>query len=122
MPKCSAGPTFAGGQDVLYCKICSVPPEYCQYMDTPEACYDWLKVTHPEFYEELQDRKRHTKEERAAQIAALEAEKHQEADATAAIVSCVADNIVNILTSLHFMKECRSARICHVLLKIDMNK
>lgn len=61
-------------------------------MDTPEACYDWLKVTHPEFYEELQDRKRHTKEERAAQIAALEAEKQQEADVTAAMEAEVTGN------------------------------
>jgi len=85
MPK-SDGPRFAGGQKVLYCEICSVPPEYCQYMDTPAECDEWLAATHPEFHAALQERNQKVKDERAAQIAALEAEK-QEAEMEAAMAA-----------------------------------
>lgn len=32
----------------LYCQVCSLPIEYCEYMPSYEKCLAWLKETHPE--------------------------------------------------------------------------
>ena len=55
-------------------------------MDTPAECDEWLAATHPEFHAALQERNQKVKDERAAQIAALEAEK-QEAEMEAAMAA-----------------------------------
>ena len=83
MPKSSHLPRFPGGKKILYCAICSVPPEYCQYMDTPAECEEWLQNKHPDFYDELKQRTQKLEDERTAQIAAMEAEKEEEAMAAA---------------------------------------
>jgi density-regulated protein len=35
---------------VIYCDICTAPPEYCMYFATPDKCKTWLKGTHPDMY------------------------------------------------------------------------
>jgi density-regulated protein len=40
--------------EVVYCKICGIPPEYCMFdkKDSSE-CKEWLKNTHPELFAEV---------------------------------------------------------------------
>lgn len=40
--------------EVIYCKICDLPPEYCmvEKKDCTE-CKVWLKTAHPELYEKI---------------------------------------------------------------------
>jgi density-regulated protein DRP1 len=37
----------------IYCGICSLPLEYCEYMPCFEKCKDWLAEHHPSLYAEL---------------------------------------------------------------------
>jgi len=32
---------------VLYCGVCTVPPEYCEFGSTVKKCREWLESTHP---------------------------------------------------------------------------
>lgn len=40
--------------DVIYCRVCGIPPEYCMFdkKDSSE-CKEWLKKTHPELFEKV---------------------------------------------------------------------
>lgn len=38
---------------VLYCSICSLPPEYCEFSTSKNKCMEWLSNTHPGEYERL---------------------------------------------------------------------
>ncbi|KAI9500476.1 Translation machinery-associated protein 22 [Coemansia spiralis] len=38
---------------VLYCAICTLPPEYCEFSASKKKCEQWLKETHPAEYERL---------------------------------------------------------------------
>ncbi|KAK5117714.1 Translation machinery-associated protein 22 [Meristemomyces frigidus] len=40
-------------KQVIYCGICSLPPEYCEYGGTTKKCEDWLSTTHPDLHESL---------------------------------------------------------------------
>ncbi|KAK9461530.1 translation initiation factor SUI1 [Lipomyces oligophaga] len=39
--------------EVLYCGICTFPPEYCEFGGSLAKCKDWLKSTHESLYETL---------------------------------------------------------------------
>ncbi|KAI9223276.1 mitochondrial translation initiation factor [Blastocladiella britannica] len=39
--------------NVLYCDICSLPPEYCEFNTTQKKCKDWLQGAYPELFEQL---------------------------------------------------------------------
>lgn len=39
--------------DIVYCNVCSAPPEYCSYFPTLAECKKSLQSTHPELYELL---------------------------------------------------------------------
>ncbi|KAI7861358.1 translation initiation factor SUI1 [Spinellus fusiger] len=41
--------------NVLYCGICTMPPEYCDFSGTQEKCKEWLKDHHEEVYEKMYD-------------------------------------------------------------------
>lgn len=37
-------------KDVLYCGICSLPFEYCEYHPSAIKCQSWLQSNHPDLY------------------------------------------------------------------------
>lgn len=39
--------------DLVYCNICSVPPEYCEFGSQLDKCKAWLKSAHNELFEQL---------------------------------------------------------------------
>lgn len=38
---------------VLYCPVCSFPPEYCKYSGKFNQCKPWIAANCPEVYPEL---------------------------------------------------------------------
>jgi len=38
-------------RSVLYCQICTFPPEYCEFGSSATRCKDWLKDKYPALYE-----------------------------------------------------------------------
>ncbi|KIY45141.1 density-regulated protein DRP1, partial [Fistulina hepatica ATCC 64428] len=36
---------------VLYCAVCSFPPEYCEFGSRLTRCKEWLKGAHPDLYD-----------------------------------------------------------------------
>ncbi|KAH7354633.1 density-regulated protein DRP1 [Rhexocercosporidium sp. MPI-PUGE-AT-0058] len=38
---------------VLYCGVCSLPPEYCEFGGTVKKCQDWLQNNDEDLYERL---------------------------------------------------------------------
>lgn len=40
-------------KSVVYCEVCSYPPEYCEFGLSFKKCKEWLKESHPELFEKL---------------------------------------------------------------------
>lgn len=40
-------------REVVYCGVCSYPPEYCEFTGKLKRCKVWLKENHPDRYNEL---------------------------------------------------------------------
>ncbi|KAJ2553179.1 Translation machinery-associated protein 22, partial [Coemansia sp. RSA 1933] len=40
-------------KSVLYCQVCSLPPEYCEFSASKNKCQTWLKETHPSVHQQL---------------------------------------------------------------------
>ncbi|RIB18159.1 translation initiation factor SUI1 [Gigaspora rosea] len=40
-------------KQVIYCGICSLPPEYCEFGPTLDKCKKWLQEKHPEMFDKL---------------------------------------------------------------------
>ncbi|KAI7209594.1 Translation machinery-associated protein [Hortaea werneckii] len=40
-------------KSVVYCGVCSLPPEYCEYGGTTKKCSDWLAQYHPSLHATL---------------------------------------------------------------------
>ncbi|KAL2005241.1 hypothetical protein VTN00DRAFT_2451 [Thermoascus crustaceus] len=38
---------------VVYCGVCSLPPEYCEFGGTVKKCEEWLKNNHPDMHQRL---------------------------------------------------------------------
>ncbi|KFA48563.1 hypothetical protein S40293_00392 [Stachybotrys chartarum IBT 40293] len=38
---------------VVYCGVCTLPPEYCEYGGTVKKCQEWLEKKHPELYSRI---------------------------------------------------------------------
>ncbi|EPQ58864.1 density-regulated protein DRP1 [Gloeophyllum trabeum ATCC 11539] len=36
---------------VLYCEVCTFPPEYCEFGSRLSKCKEWLKSEHPDLYD-----------------------------------------------------------------------
>ncbi|GAB7364956.1 hypothetical protein MBLNU230_g5741t1 [Neophaeotheca triangularis] len=49
----TASATAPPPKQVIYCGICSLPPEYCEYGGTTQKCSTWLSETHPSLHEKL---------------------------------------------------------------------
>ncbi|PYI21127.1 eIF1-like protein [Aspergillus japonicus CBS 114.51] len=46
-------PVESPAKHVLYCGVCTLPVEYCEFGGTAKKCEDWLKDTHPDAYQQL---------------------------------------------------------------------
>ncbi|CCE73144.1 Piso0_000165 [Millerozyma farinosa CBS 7064] len=40
-------------REIIYCDICSFPPEYCEFGGTFKRCKDWLQANHLQLFEKL---------------------------------------------------------------------
>ncbi|KAL4887896.1 translation initiation factor SUI1 [Aspergillus ambiguus] len=38
---------------VIYCGICTLPPEYCEFGGTAKKCQDWLAANHTDLFQKL---------------------------------------------------------------------
>ncbi|CAG8447120.1 8623_t:CDS:2 [Ambispora leptoticha] len=49
----AATPPVSTAKQVIYCGVCTLPPEYCEFGPTLDKCKKWLQEKHPELYERL---------------------------------------------------------------------
>ncbi|GAA5992804.1 hypothetical protein JCM11641_001045 [Rhodosporidiobolus odoratus] len=125
----TAGGTKVEQQTVLYCAVCSYPPEYCEFNSKSAKCKAWLQEAHPElfakYYSEsaLEDKLAHlTVEQRAALDKDLaKKEKKEEAKAEKEAAK-IASSIVTIKrTERHKKKWVTSVQGLHYF-GIDLKK
>ncbi|KAL9137757.1 MAG: hypothetical protein Q9175_001030 [Cornicularia normoerica] len=48
-----AAPTEPQARHVVYCGVCSLPPEYCEFGGTARKCKGWLEQNHPDMHKKL---------------------------------------------------------------------
>ncbi|CAF9920002.1 Translation machinery-associated protein 22 [Imshaugia aleurites] len=48
-----AAPTEPQARHVVYCGVCSLPPEYCEFGGTAKRCKEWLEQHHGDMHEKL---------------------------------------------------------------------
>ncbi|SLM40659.1 translation machinery-associated protein 22 [Lasallia pustulata] len=53
MAEVSSGDTDPQARHVVYCGVCTLPPEYCEFGGTVKKCKEWLEKTHPDMHEKL---------------------------------------------------------------------
>ncbi|OAA53781.1 RNA-binding protein [Niveomyces insectorum RCEF 264] len=41
------------GRHVVYCGVCTMPPEYCEYGGTVRKCQEWLESNNPPMYQRI---------------------------------------------------------------------
>ncbi|KPM45426.1 hypothetical protein AK830_g1083 [Neonectria ditissima] len=41
------------GRNVVYCGVCTLPPEYCEYGGTVKRCQEWLQKNEPVMYDRI---------------------------------------------------------------------
>jgi len=46
-------PVVSHAKQVIYCGVCSLPPEYCEFGGTTKKCEDWLHEHHPDLHQQL---------------------------------------------------------------------
>ncbi|KAK7520067.1 translation initiation factor SUI1 [Phyllosticta citriasiana] len=46
-------PQLAEPKHVVYCGVCSLPPEYCEFGGTTKKCEEWLQAHHPDMHSRL---------------------------------------------------------------------
>ncbi|KAI1336448.1 translation machinery-associated protein 22 [Xylariaceae sp. FL0016] len=46
-------PTEPQSRHIVYCGVCTLPPEYCEYGGTVKRCQEWLQKAHPSMYEKI---------------------------------------------------------------------
>ncbi|KAH8592047.1 translation initiation factor SUI1 [Bisporella sp. PMI_857] len=52
-PDTPAAPSEPQSRNVIYCGVCTLPPEYCEFGGTVKKCQDWLQNENPTMYERL---------------------------------------------------------------------
>lgn len=70
---------MTGPKEVVYCGICSFPPEYCEFGGAVKRCKDWLERAHPVLYAQLYPREGDVTSIAAA-MSSLSVEKQEELD------------------------------------------
>ncbi|KAJ5112947.1 Translation machinery-associated protein 22 [Penicillium angulare] len=48
-----AGPIVPQARTIVYCGVCTLPPEYCEFGGTAKKCEEWLKEEEPELWNQL---------------------------------------------------------------------
>lgn len=46
-------PEAPAPKEVLYCQICTFPPEYCEFGSSVSKCRQWLESAHPDVYKKI---------------------------------------------------------------------
>ncbi|EHK25018.1 uncharacterized protein TRIVIDRAFT_168825 [Trichoderma virens Gv29-8] len=46
-------PVELQSRNVIYCGVCTLPPEYCEYGGTVKKCQEWLEKHQPAMYERI---------------------------------------------------------------------
>ncbi|KAG9119322.1 Translation machinery-associated protein 22, partial [Ceratobasidium sp. 392] len=46
-----SGPALIQPVHVLYCSVCSLPPEYCEFGSSVSKCKAWLQEEHPDLFD-----------------------------------------------------------------------
>ncbi|KAI5789699.1 translation initiation factor SUI1 [Peziza echinospora] len=49
----AAAPLEPQAKSVIYCGVCTLPPEYCEFGGTVKKCQEWLEKNHKDLYEKL---------------------------------------------------------------------
>ncbi|KAG5948037.1 Translation machinery-associated protein 22 [Claviceps sp. LM77 group G4] len=48
-----AAPLEPQARHVVYCGVCTLPPEYCEYGGTVKKCQEWLENNHQDMYNRI---------------------------------------------------------------------
>ncbi|KAJ6016683.1 Translation machinery-associated protein 22 [Penicillium sp. IBT 35674x] len=48
-----SGPVEPQARHIVYCGVCTLPPEYCGFGGTAKKCEEWLKDEEPELWNQL---------------------------------------------------------------------
>ncbi|KAF7713405.1 Translation machinery-associated protein 22 [Penicillium ucsense] len=48
-----SGPIESQARRVVYCGVCTLPPEYCEFGGTAKKCEEWLKANHEDLWSRL---------------------------------------------------------------------
>ncbi|OOQ82622.1 Translation machinery-associated protein 22 [Penicillium brasilianum] len=48
-----SGPVEPQARHIVYCGVCSLPPEYCEFGGTAKKCEEWLKENHDDLWTRL---------------------------------------------------------------------
>ncbi|KAG6012169.1 Translation machinery-associated protein 22 [Claviceps lovelessii] len=48
-----AVPLEPQARHVVYCGVCTLPPEYCEYGGTVKKCQEWLEKNHRDIYDRI---------------------------------------------------------------------
>ncbi|KAJ5369441.1 Translation machinery-associated protein 22 [Penicillium cosmopolitanum] len=49
----SPGPLEPQARHVVYCGVCTLPPEYCEFGGTAKKCEEWLEAKQPDLWNKL---------------------------------------------------------------------
>ncbi|OJD14825.1 translation machinery-associated protein 22 [Blastomyces percursus] len=49
----TAAPPEPQARHIVYCGVCSLPPEYCEFGGTAKKCEQWLKDNHSDLHQSL---------------------------------------------------------------------
>ncbi|KAJ5609889.1 Translation machinery-associated protein 22 [Penicillium herquei] len=53
MAEVDSGPVEPQARHIVYCGVCTLPPEYCEFGGTAKKCEEWLKEEEPELWNRL---------------------------------------------------------------------
>ncbi|KAJ9296393.1 hypothetical protein DTO271G3_5091 [Paecilomyces variotii] len=53
MAEVETAPVESRARRIVYCGVCSLPPEYCEFGGTAKKCEEWLKSSHPDLHDKL---------------------------------------------------------------------
>ncbi|KAI9776588.1 MAG: Translation machinery-associated protein 22 [Geoglossum umbratile] len=72
-----SAPAESQARNVIYCGVCTLPPEYCEFGGTVKKCEEWLRANHADMHTRI-----YSEEALAAPLTALSlsAQKRAEKD------------------------------------------
>ncbi|KAG2420554.1 hypothetical protein HFD88_000166 [Aspergillus terreus] len=53
MADVASAPVESRARHVVYCGVCTLPPEYCEFGGTAKKCQEWLESHHPDLFQKL---------------------------------------------------------------------